>query len=100
MAELDQERGPLAWLLRNGATVLTTLGQRARMISQTLIRAGDQVFSATAQRNAALTATTDRLPPFLAGCGCTLNAVGHTLSLAGPSVATLRRSAPLLRPAL
>lgn len=99
VAELDQERGPLAGLLRNGATVLTTLGQRATDI-QTLITAGDRVFSATAQRNSALAKTIDRLPPFLARLRVTLNAVGHTLSLAGPSVVTLRRSAPLLRPAL
>ena len=99
VTELDQERGPLAGLLRNGATVVTTLGQRAADI-QTLIRAGDQVFSATSQRNAALAATIDRLPPFLARLRVTLNAVGHTLSLAGPSVTTLQRSAPLVRPAL
>jgi phospholipid/cholesterol/gamma-HCH transport system substrate-binding protein len=99
VGELDQERGPLAGLLRNGATVLTTLGQRATDL-QTLIRAGDQVFSATAARNSALTSTIDRLPPFLARLRVTLNAVGHTLVLAGPSVASLRQSAPLLRPAL
>jgi phospholipid/cholesterol/gamma-HCH transport system substrate-binding protein len=99
VAELDQERGPLAGLLRNGATVLTTLGQRAADI-RTLITAGDKVFSATAQRNTALTATIDQLPPFLSRLRVTLNEIGHTLSLAGPSVATLRRSAPLLRPAL
>lgn len=99
VAELDQERGPLAGLLRNGAAVLTTLGQRAADI-QTLITSGDRVFSATAQRNAALAATIDRLPPFLSRLRVTLNAVGHTLSLARPSVTTLRSSAPLLRPAL
>jgi phospholipid/cholesterol/gamma-HCH transport system substrate-binding protein len=99
LAELNQERGPLAGLLRNGATVLTTLGQRAADL-QNLIRAGDQVFSATAQRNAALSATIDRLPRFLARLRITLNAVGHTLTLANPSVSTLQRTAPLLRPAL
>lgn len=99
VSELDRERGPLAGLLRNGATVLTTLGNRAADI-QTLITAGDRVFAATAARNAALAATINRLPPFLARLRITLNAVGHTLSLARPSVATLQRSAPLLRPAL
>jgi phospholipid/cholesterol/gamma-HCH transport system substrate-binding protein len=99
VAELDQERSPLAGLLRNGATVLTTLGQRAGDI-QTLITAGERVFSATARRNSALATTIDRLPAFLSSLRVTLNAVGHTLALAGPSVATLRRSAPLLRPAL
>jgi ABC-type transporter Mla subunit MlaD len=99
VAELDRERAPLSALLRNGATVVSALGQRSADL-QTLIRAGDQVFSATAQRNSALGATIDRLPAFLGRLRITLDAAGHTLALAGPSVATLRRSAPLLRPAL
>jgi ABC-type transporter Mla subunit MlaD len=96
---LDGDRGNLASLLRNGATVLNTLGQRSADL-ETLIGAGDQVFSATARRNAALSATIDRLPPFLGRLRVTLNAVGHTLALAAPSVSSLQRSAPLLRPAL
>jgi phospholipid/cholesterol/gamma-HCH transport system substrate-binding protein len=99
MAALDGDRGNLAALLHNGATVVSTLGQRATEL-ETLIRAGNQVFSATAQRNAALTATIDRLPPFLARLRITLNAVGHTLALASPSVSSLQGAAPLLRPAL
>jgi virulence factor Mce-like protein len=96
---LNGDRGDLAGLLRNGATVLGTLGQRSADL-QTLIRAGNQVFSATARRNAALSATIDRLPPFLARLRVTLNAVGHTLALAHPSVSALQGTAPLLRPAL
>ena len=96
---LDGQRADLAGLLRNGATVLRTLGDRSNDL-QSLIRAGDAVFSATAHRNAALRATLDRLPPFLAGLRVTLNEAGHTLSVAGPSVSSLQRSAPLLRPAL
>jgi ABC-type transporter Mla subunit MlaD len=96
---VDGDRGNLASLLRNGATVVNTLGQRSADM-ETLIRAGDQVFSATAQRNAALSATIDRLPPFLSRLRVTLNAVGHTLALASPSVSSLQASAPLLRPAL
>jgi virulence factor Mce-like protein len=96
---LDGDRGDLAGLIRSGGTVLTTLSQRSHDL-ETLIRAGEEVFSATAQRNAALSATIDRLPPFLARLRATLDAVGHTLALATPSVSTLQRSAPLLRPAL
>lgn len=99
VATLDRQRGPLATLIRSSATVLSTLGQRSADLEM-LIRAGDRVFAASAQRNAALSATVDRLPPFLARLRTTLDSVGHTLALASPSVATLRQSAPLLRPAL
>lgn len=99
MLALDGDRGNLGSLLRNGATVLATLGQRSADL-RTLIGAGDQVFSATARRNAALSATIDRLPPFLARLRATLDATGHTLALARPSVSALQGSAPLLRPAL
>lgn len=96
---LNEQRDQLASLLRNGSTVMTTLGNRSSDL-QTLIRAGDRVMSATAQRNAALSATIDRLPGFLGRLRVTLTAAGHTLALASPSVSSLQTSAPLLRPAL
>jgi phospholipid/cholesterol/gamma-HCH transport system substrate-binding protein len=96
---LNGDRGNLASLLHNGATVVHTLGQRSADL-EGLINSGEQVFSATAQRNRALSATVDRLPPFLARLRVTLNAIGHTLDLASPSVSSLQSSAPLLRPAL
>jgi phospholipid/cholesterol/gamma-HCH transport system substrate-binding protein len=99
LAALDGDRGDLAGLLRNGATVLNTLGQRSAAL-QTLIRAGEEVFSATARRDRSLRATIDLLPEFLSRLRSTLNATGQTLALASPSVASLERSAPLLRPAL
>ena len=96
---LDGQRADLARLLRGSATVLGTLGRRSSDL-QTLIRAGDRVLSATAERNAALSATIDELPRFLAQLRVTLSSAGHSLSLAAPTVATLRGVAPLLRPAL
>ncbi len=99
LVAVNGDRGDLAALLRNGATVMNTLGQRSADL-RTLIEAGNQVLSATARRNASLTATIDRLPPFLARLRGTLNTVGHTLALANPSVSSLQGSAPLLRPAL
>ena len=53
---IDGEQGDMQQLLRSGATVFTTLGQRSADL-RSLITAGDQVMSATAARNAALTAT-------------------------------------------
>jgi phospholipid/cholesterol/gamma-HCH transport system substrate-binding protein len=98
-ASLDAQRGDLGSLLRGSASVLDTLGQRSSDL-QTLVRAGDQVLSATASRNAALSATVDRLPLFLSQLRSTLGRLGVTLTLARPSVQLLRRSAPLLRSAL
>jgi phospholipid/cholesterol/gamma-HCH transport system substrate-binding protein len=96
---LDAQRGDLRALIRASASVLNTLGQRSSDL-QTLVRAGDQVLSATASRNAALSATVDRLPPFLSRLRTALGQLGTTLSLARPSVQLLRRAAPLVRPAL
>jgi phospholipid/cholesterol/gamma-HCH transport system substrate-binding protein len=98
-ASLDAQRGDLRSLLRGSASVLDTLGQRSDDL-QTLIRAGEKVLSATASRTAALSATVDRLPPFLSQLRTTLGQLGVTLTLARPSIRSLRRSAPLLRPAL
>jgi phospholipid/cholesterol/gamma-HCH transport system substrate-binding protein len=96
---LAAQTGDVASLVRGSASVLSTLGQRSGDL-QTLIRSGDQVLSATAARNAALSATVDRLPPFLSELRLTLRRLGTTLSVARPSVQLLRRVAPLIRPAL
>ncbi len=55
----------------------------------TLITAGDQVLSATASRNTALSATIDALPPFLAQLRSTLAVVNTTLGVAKPSLDAL-----------
>ena len=96
---LDAQRGGLRSLIRHSASVLQTLGQRSNDL-QTLVLAGDKVLSATASRDAALSATVDRLPGFLSQLRRTLGQLGITLTLARPSVVLLRQSAPLLRPAL
>jgi hypothetical protein len=79
--------------------VLTTLGDRSTQL-QTLIRAGNDVLSTTAARNAALSATVDALPPFLAELRTTLGTLNTTLGIARPSLDALRPVAPLLTPAL
>jgi ABC-type transporter Mla subunit MlaD len=79
--------------------VLTTLGDRSADL-QSLVTAGDQVLSATAQRNTALTATVNALPPFLGQLRSTLGTLNTSLGLAKPSLAALKPVAPLLTPAL
>ena len=96
---LQEQRANLGSLVRNTGTVLTTLGQRSSDI-QTLVQAGDQVFSATAARDSALAATIDAMPPFLAQLRSTLGQVNTTLRLSKPSLDALLPVAPLLRPAL
>jgi hypothetical protein len=96
---LDAERGSVGELLRSGATVFTTLGQRSADL-KTLVTAGDQVLSATAGRNAALSATVNALPAFETQLRTTLGAVKTTLGIAKPSLDALLPAAPLLTPTL
>ena len=96
---LDAQRANLGSLVRDTGTVLTTLGQRSTDLVS-LIQAGDQVFGATAARNAALAATVDALPPFLTQLRSTLGQVNTTLGLAKPSLDALLPVAPKLQPAL
>jgi phospholipid/cholesterol/gamma-HCH transport system substrate-binding protein len=96
---LDGEQGSVHRLLRSGATVFTTLGQRSADL-QSLITAGDQVLSATAARNTALRATVNALPAFDTQLRTTLDHARRTLSLAKPSLDALLPAAPLLTPTL
>ncbi len=96
---LDGEQGSVHQLLRSGATVFTTLGQRSADL-QSLITAGDQVLSATAARNVSLTATVNALPAFETQLRTTLDHARSTLSIAKPSLDALLPAAPLLTPTL
>lgn len=96
---VDGQRADLASLVRNTGTVLGTLGQRSSDLVR-LITAGEEVFAATAARNAALSATVDALPPFLTQLRSTLSRVNTTLGLAKPSLDALLPAAPLVQPAL
>jgi virulence factor Mce-like protein len=96
---LNQQQGNVRSVVSNLGTVLTTLGSRSADI-QGLVTAGDQVFSATAARNAALTATVNRLPAFTAQLRATLGTLNGTLGIAKPTLAVIRAGAPLVRPAL
>ena len=96
---LDGQRADLGSLVRDTGTVLGTLGQRSSDLVS-LISAGEEVFSATAARAAALSATIDALPPFLTQLRSTLTQVNSTLGVAKPSLDALLPAAPLLKPAL
>jgi phospholipid/cholesterol/gamma-HCH transport system substrate-binding protein len=96
---LNQQQPSVRGVIANGATVLTTLGDRSAAL-RTLITAGEQVLSSTAARNAALTATVDALPPFLTNLRTTMLTLGGTLGYAKPSLDALRPVAPLLGQAL
>jgi virulence factor Mce-like protein len=96
---LDGEQGSMRQLLRSGATVFQTLGQRSADV-KSLITAGDQVLSATAARNAALSATVNALPSFEAQLRTTLDHAKRTLGIAKPSLDALLPAAPLLTPTL
>ncbi|HEY1593512.1 MAG TPA: MlaD family protein [Solirubrobacteraceae bacterium] len=96
---LDGEQGSVRQLLRSGATVFTTLGQRSSDL-QSLITAGNGVLSATAERNAALNATVNAMPPFERRLRATLDHAKSTLAIAKPSLDALLPAAPLLTPTL
>ena len=57
---LNQQSGNVRSLINNAATVLTTLGDRSVRAAEPRSRPGDQVFSATAARNVALTRPSTR----------------------------------------
>jgi phospholipid/cholesterol/gamma-HCH transport system substrate-binding protein len=96
---LDGEQGSVGQLLRSGATVFQTLGQRSADL-QSLITAGDSVMSATAARNASLKATVNALPAFESQLRVTLDHAKRTLGIAKPSLDALLPAAPLLTPTL
>jgi phospholipid/cholesterol/gamma-HCH transport system substrate-binding protein len=96
---LDQEGHSVQRLIRDTGAVLRALGRRQADL-QSLITAGEQVFSATAARNREVTATTRALPPFLEELRGTLLSVERTSAVAAPTLHALRPVAPLLRPGL
>jgi phospholipid/cholesterol/gamma-HCH transport system substrate-binding protein len=99
VGELNQQQGNVQSLINNLGSVFTTLGDRSADL-QSLVTAGDQVFSATAARDAGLTATVNGLPPFMAELRSSLTTLNKTLGIAKPTLAVIKGAAPLVRPAL
>jgi phospholipid/cholesterol/gamma-HCH transport system substrate-binding protein len=96
---LDRQQDAVTRLIRDGGRVLRAVGRQEGNV-QTLVTAGEQVFSATAARNAELTATVRALPPFLAELRRSLAVADRVAVDAAPTLRALRPVAPLLRPGL
>jgi phospholipid/cholesterol/gamma-HCH transport system substrate-binding protein len=96
---LNQQQRNVQGVVNNLGSVLTTLGNRSSDV-QSVVTAGDQVLSATAARDAGLTATVDGLPPFMIQLRATLTTLNGTLGIAKPTLAVIKGAAPLVRPAL
>lgn len=96
---LDGQHASVAALVRDGGTVLQTVGER-RAALQGLVTAGDRLTAATARRAAGLTATTRALPGLLRQLDRTAGVVLHTAQLARPTLRQVRAVAPLVAPGL
>jgi virulence factor Mce-like protein len=95
---LNDQQANVQRVINNLGSVLTTLGNHSADV-QSLVNAGDQVFSATAARDTQLQATINALPPFMAQLRVTLGTLNTSLGIAKPTLAAIRKSAPLVRPA-
>jgi virulence factor Mce-like protein len=96
---LNAQQSNMRSLINNLGSVLTTLGGHSADV-RSLVTAGEQVLSATAARDAALTATVNRLPPFMRQLRTTLATLDTTLAIAKPTLSVIRGAAPLVKPAL
>lgn len=96
---LDAEGPALSTLIRDSGQALNQIGDRSSDV-QTLIGAGNQVLSATASQDRALTETVRLAPGFLHRLQRTMAMLDATAGDAGPALRTLRPVAPLVRPAL
>lgn len=99
LAVLDAERPALRALLRDTSAALEAVSSRQGDL-QELVRAGDDLLGATAQRNARITETVRELPGFLRESRTALDEIRATAVDAAPTLRTLRPVAPLLEPAL
>jgi virulence factor Mce-like protein len=96
---LDRQRGALRGLINDSGTALTAVGTRAADL-QSLVRASNQVFSATAQRNENLTQTVKAFPKFLDDTREALVQIDGAAKDGAPTLRALRPVIPLIVPAL
>jgi len=96
---LDKQRPALKSLIRDTGQALGAVASRSADL-QSLATAGNDVLSATAARNEALTATVRALPSFLRQLRSTLSDVEGAAGDAAPTLRALRPVAPLVRRAL
>jgi virulence factor Mce-like protein len=98
-AMLDRQHGSLRSLVHDGGTVLATVADSRSQVDQ-LMRQGEAVFSTTASRNRALTATVAELPGLIAQLNATMKRVDTTAGIATPTLRALRPVAGKAVPAL
>jgi len=96
---LDGQTSQLRGLIRDGGTVLQTVGERQSAL-RGLITQGDRLFAATAARDSSLTAATRALPGFLSQLRTTSGNLLTTTRLARSPLAKIKPVAPLVPPAL
>jgi virulence factor Mce-like protein len=96
---LDRQRASLSALVRDSGAALRAAADREDDL-RSLVRAGNQVFSATAARNRELTATVRALPRFLADARATFRELDATTADAAPTLRALEPVAGLIEPAL
>jgi ABC-type transporter Mla subunit MlaD len=96
---LDRQRPALKSLVRDTSQALGAVASRSGDL-QSLATAGNDVLSATASRNRALTATVRALPAFLRQLRSTLGDVEGAAADAAPTLHALRPVAPLVKRAI
>ncbi len=96
---LRRDKGATSALLANGAKVLQAVAANPSQL-QALIRNSDGVFTATAERNAALADAVRAFPVFLTGARSTITQLTAFTGITKPLVDELRPAARQLSPAL
>jgi virulence factor Mce-like protein len=99
LTTLDHQKQSLQSLVRDSAVALRAISARQEDL-RSLIRAGKDVFGATAEQSTALTETVRAFPPFLRETRGALRDIDALAIEAGPTLRALRPAIPLLRPAL
>jgi ABC-type transporter Mla subunit MlaD len=95
---MDDERTALQSLIRDTATTFDAIGGQEGALRD-LIDSGEQVFSATADRNQEVTRTVNAFPGLLRELRATLAEGRATSDEAAPTLHALRPVAPAIRPA-
>jgi phospholipid/cholesterol/gamma-HCH transport system substrate-binding protein len=96
---LNRQEPAVRGLVSNGAIALDAIASRDDEL-QSLIREGNSLLTATAERNRSITAAVRALPPFLRDLRITVVDLQKTTDVAAPTLHELRPVAPLVRPAL
>ena len=86
-------------IIRDSGTALRAISARQEDL-RSLVRAGNEVFGATAAESSALTETVKAFPPFLRETRDALQDIDLATKDAAPTLRALRPAIPLIKPAL